>query len=194
TCIVVWIFNDAERVTPAVPLALFAPVDGRMIHADRRRDPWLERPSTRVVVRLPLLGMSVIRCPTEGQIREFWVRGGIGSDGNLETASSPTLYALWIRTDEGDDVVLAVHGRRFISRFRADASPGERVGHGKRLGFIYFGTIVSVYAPGSAEPCSPDEVPRRARVTGGVDRVATLMRSPEPVNLQLDAGKQTGAG
>ena len=167
-------FRDRERSIPSLPLALLSPIDGRFVDGSKRRDPWLQRDSLRLSFRMPVLGMGVIRSPTEGQVREFWVRGGVGDDGDLERASSPTSYALWIRTDEDDDVVIAVFGRPLVSRFKADASPGERIGHGQRLGFVYFGTAVTVYAPeGSALADDIESRTGRAQ-TGGVDVLGML--------------------
>ncbi|MAP11729.1 MAG: hypothetical protein CMQ61_06715 [Gammaproteobacteria bacterium] len=165
-------FRDDKRVTPSIPLALVSPVDGRVHGVGKRHDPWLNRDCTRVSLKMPSLGMGVIRSPTEGRVREFWVRGGMKKDGDPEHASSPTCYALWIQTDEGDDVVVAVYGRRFISRFKAEASPGERIGHGHRLGFIYFGTAVTLYAPHTSEV--DEDLRSRRRILGGAAVLAYL--------------------
>jgi phosphatidylserine decarboxylase len=145
--LIVSAFRDRARSIPSAPLALLSPVDGRFVDGSLRRDPWLARESLRLSMRMSVLGMGIIRSPIEGQVREFWVRGGIADDGDLERASSPTSYAIWIQTDEEDDVVVAVFGLRHISRFKLDVAPGERIGHGHRLGFVYFGTAVTVYAP-----------------------------------------------
>ena len=131
----------------------------------------------RLSVKLSTLGMGVIRSPTEGQIKDFWVRGGVGRDEDLDAAASPTSYALWIQTDEGDDVVLAVYGRRFVSRFKAEASPGERIGQGKRLGFVYFGTTIVVYAPQNAELEPLLTSAANQRIKGGSQVLATLVHN-----------------
>ncbi len=52
-----------------------------------------------------------------------------------------------MQTDEGDDIVFAVSSLRPISRFKLYCAPGERVGIGQRIGFIYFGDIVEVFMP-----------------------------------------------
>ena len=67
-----------------------------------------------------------------------------------ETGMSPNCYTVQIRGDEGDDVVFAVSSLRPISRFKLYAAPGERVGIGQRIGFLYFGSIVDVYLPATA--------------------------------------------
>ena len=169
---IVWAFRDHKHPTPSVPLALVSPVDGRIHSVAMRRDPWLDRDCCRISLKMTFLGMGIIRSPTEGQVKEFWVRGGLKRDEDIEQASSPTCYALWVQTDEGDDVVVAVYGRRFISRFKADASPGERIGHGHRLGFIYFGTAVTMYAPATSEPVVGNHVskPEGAADAGSATR------------------------
>lgn len=170
-------FRDRARQVPSAPMALLSPVDGCFVDGSVRRDPWLTRDSLRLSLRLSLLGMGVIRSPIEGQVREFWVRGGVGGDGDLERASSPTSYAIWIRTDEDDDVVVAVFGRRLVSRFKLDVAPGERIGHGHRLGFVYFGTAVTVYAPANSVRVDEAQAHAGRMMTGGEDVMAMLSRT-----------------
>ena len=174
--VLVWGFRDRARRIPSDPLALLSPVDGHYVDGSVRKDPWLARESLRLSLRMPALGMGVIRSPIEGQVREFWVRGGIGDDGDLERASSPTSYAIWIQTDEEDDVVVAVFGRRLISRFKLDVAPGERIGHGHRLGFVYFGTAVTVYAPAISGLADEAAVQPGRALVGGEHVLASLSR------------------
>lgn len=174
--VLVWAFRDRARRIPSAPLALLSPVDGRFVDGSLRRDPWLTRESLRLSMRMSVLGMGVIRSPIEGQVREFWVRGGVGDDGDLERASSPTSYAIWIQTDEEDDVVVAVFGRRLISRFKLDVAPGERIGHGHRMGFVYFGTAVTVYAP-ALSTLSDEAAKRTGRLLAGGEHVLASLTS-----------------
>lgn len=178
--LLVWAFREDAVSTPALPLAAVSPATGALRSIGPRPDPWLAgRESVRVVVQTRLPGFAVLRAPLEGQVKDFWVRGGLrstsgASDGAGEAPEdgSPTCYTLWIQTDEGDDVVVAVHGRRVISRFRSFIAPGERVGHGHALGFIYFARAVSIYLPREAA----SSLGPGAHLTAGTTVVATLQR------------------
>jgi phosphatidylserine decarboxylase len=95
------------------------------------------------------LGIGVLRSPVEGKVMDFWTSaqpcnrpGTVGSTG-----FSPNCYSVWVRTDEADDIVFTVSSLRPISRFKLYYAPGERVGIGQRIGFIYFGDIVEVFMP-----------------------------------------------
>lgn len=135
-----------RRAMDALPLALVSPVDGTVLSTREVDDPWLERRALSVLLAVRFPGVTVLYSPTEGKVMDFRTRGGGGREG-AALAHSPTRYALWIRTDEGDDVTLTVDARRYISRFRADVAPGERIGQGKRIGFVCFATRIEVLAP-----------------------------------------------
>ena len=79
--------------------------------------------------------------------------------------------ALWIRTDEDDDVVFAVMSRHRFSRFKTDTAPGERVGQGQRNGFAIFGSQVDVLIPFNAR-C---EASAGTEVLAGSGVIATLV-------------------
>jgi phosphatidylserine decarboxylase len=167
---VVWAFYEPLSTTPSLPLAAVSPLSARVQSAGIKVDPWLrERQALRITMRTMLPGIATIRAPLEGKVMDFWVRGGISKD---DIDGSPTCYTLWVQTDEGDDVVVAVHGRRRISRFRAIVAPGERVGHGRPLGFIYFATAVTLYLPASSE-C---ELTAGELVSAGETILGTLVR------------------
>lgn len=168
-----WCYAEAIAPTVATPLAAVSPVAGRVLRVAHKPDPWLDgRASLRVVLRVPLPGFRTLRAPLEGKVKDFWVRGGVPRD-DPTAQGSPTCYTLWIQTDEGDDLVLAVHGRRLLSRFRSRVSPGERIGHGHKLGYVYFCTAVTVYLPDDAE----GHVQAGERLTAGGTLLATLQRA-----------------
>jgi phosphatidylserine decarboxylase len=116
---------------------------------ENSHDVWLDREALRVRVRLRAPGVSVLRSPTEGKITEFWTRAASGpaDSGVWNRINQVASYAVWLQTDEGDDVVWVVHASRRFSRFRSDVSPGERIGQGQRSGFVYFAKHIDVYIP-----------------------------------------------
>lgn len=163
------LFRFPNRRVPASPLAVVCPVDGRVAAVEQTRDPWLERSALRVAVALAAPGIATLRSPTEGKVMDFWIERRQGAARVRLT--SPTCYTLWVQTDEGDDVVFSVLAKRSVSRFKAAVAPGERIGQGKRFGFIYFGTRVEVFMPADAR-CTLVE---RQRVLAGSDVLATLI-------------------
>jgi len=164
----VYVYGYPSRGVPADPLAVVCPADGCVRGVREAHDPWLARAAQVITVALPAPGITVLRSPAEGKVMDFWTRPGAGG-----AALSPVGYAMWIRTDEGDDIVFSLGSRRSISRFKADVSPGERVGQGKRFAFVYFGGWVEVLVPASSEVL----VAEGQRVRAGSDAVATLVHS-----------------
>jgi len=144
-----YLFREAVPAIPNLPLSVLSPGDGRVIDVTQERDPWLDRDSRRVRVALAGPGIGVLRSPVEGKVMDYWTcaqpydRAGTART----TGASPNCYSIWVQTDEGDDIVFAVSSLRPISRFKLYYAPGERVGIGQRIGFIYFGNIVDVFMP-----------------------------------------------
>ena len=170
----IYLFHDAERVVPHLPLAVLSPGDGRVEEIVEDRDPWLTRDARRVRVRLAGPGIGVLRSPTEGKIMDYWTSSQPFNAPNAPIAGgpSPNCYSLWVQTDEGDDVVYAVSSIRPISRFKLYFAPGERIGQGQRNGFIYFGTFVDVFMPMTTKL----DVSEGDVVQGGCSVLAHLVR------------------
>ena len=122
-----WLFRLDRSEIPADPLAVLAPVAGRVVFVGTSTDPWLERDVLRIGLALPLPGVTVLKSPTEGKLKNFWTKAGVFSQrrGLPPSEGSPDCYALWIRTDEDDDVVCAVSSAWSVSRFRMKVSPAS---------------------------------------------------------------------
>ena len=144
-----YLFRETLPAIPNLPLAVLSPGDGRVIDVAQERDPWLDRDSRRVRVELAGLGIGVLRSPVEGKVMDYWTSAQpYNRPGTVPTTGfSPNCYSIWVQTDEGDDIVFTVSSLRPISRFKLYYAPGERVGIGQRIGFIYFGNIVEVFMP-----------------------------------------------
>jgi phosphatidylserine decarboxylase len=83
-------------------------------------------------------------------------------------------HALWIRTDEGDDVVLLVSSRWRLHRWTCAVHVGERIGQGQRCGFGMLISRVDVMLPRPVRV----EVGRHDRLRAGSDVIATLRHRP----------------
>lgn len=169
----VYLFRDPNRVVPSLPLAVVSPVDGRVTSVRRVSDPWLEREVLRVGIRLPFLGVGFLRSPTEGKVMDYKLVGDVYRSSEFCVAPRRTVvcHALWLRTDEGDDVVFVVSSRRSFHRLRRYLLVGERVGQGQRCGFVYFASRVDVLVPADSRA----QVSRGQRILAGSSVVATLV-------------------
>ena len=138
---------------PAEPKGLLSPIRGRVRKVDTRFDPWLERSVQRVQIEIPFPGIVPLRSPSEAKVMDLYTRiGAYGSEQRACLADeSPDCYAQWLRTDEDEDVVVAVSSKFPVSRARFEHAPGERVGQGARSGFIYFASRVDILIPNDAE-------------------------------------------
>lgn len=148
-----WLYWSSRRKVPASPLGVLAPADGRVSRVESFRDPWLDRDVIRIELKLRPPGITVIHGPSEGKIKDLWTRHGPLGESQLTRSldASPDCYALWVHTDEGAEVVMAVSSRWPVSRCRFNNAPGERVGQGHRLAFVYFATSLDLLVPVSAD-------------------------------------------
>lgn len=126
---VLLIFRDPRRPVSAVPLGVVSPVDGVVVDVGLTEQSALNGEAHKVIVRVNSFGTYSARSPVEGKIMEFGEETRSGWRG----AATP---GLWIRTDEGDDVVLKFHGYRFALAPQSIARFGERMGQGQRCAFL----------------------------------------------------------
>lgn len=144
-----YVYFEPFRSVPAAALGVVSPVNGVAVRIGQVRDPWLKREATRMRVKLSLPGVGAVLSPVEGKVVEYWTEADPfdGGPAAPSASGSPNCYAVQVRTDEQDDVVICVSSTRPISRFRLYVPPGERVGQGQRHGFVYFADFVDVLAP-----------------------------------------------
>jgi phosphatidylserine decarboxylase len=134
------IFRDPRRDIPASPLGVVSPVDGRVISVDLVDKGVLHGEAHRVQIRIDSFGTYTARAPIEGKIK------------NLATVSGDQVVdyrtnALWIQTDEGDDVVLQFHGYRFGLAPQTFIRFGERVGQGQRCAYLRLTRVAELHLP-----------------------------------------------
>lgn len=138
--ILLYLFRDPPRSVPSNPLGLVSPIHGRVMSVDSKRDIWLKRPAIRVSLRMTPLDIYSLRSPVEGKIIDQ--RSGRDPDD-----PGVRQYAFWIRTDEGDDVVVSMRMGWMPKRLRLYTQCGERLGQGQRCGYIYLGGEVVLWLP-----------------------------------------------
>lgn len=166
--VLIWVYWAPRRRPPAEPLGLLSPVDGRVARIEPFEDSWLERSALRISIEVPPPWITVFFSPIEGKVQRFWTDRGTFGERRLERSlrASPDCYAVQVKSDEGDNILMAVSSRWPLSRCRFDRSPGERIGQGGRFGFVYFVTSFELLAPADATPAI--EVGQRVRAISSV--------------------------
>jgi len=147
-----FLLRDPTQDIPSLPLALVSPAHAKVDSIETVADPWLERMAVRIRLRMSPLDIYSLRCPIEGKVVNQWSR-------SKNEESVHRKFAFWVKSDEDDDVVIAINLNPLSSRlFRFYVHSGERIGHGQRCGFLYFGGIIDVYIPEHSKiKTSPDE-------------------------------------
>jgi phosphatidylserine decarboxylase len=162
-------FRDPGRVIPEDPHAVLCPADGRVIALGEVEDPYLKRPARRVSVFMNVFNVHSNRSPVAGTVMERWYSKGTFINAALDKASAHNeRNALWIRTDDGQDVVVVQVAGLIARRILCYTEKGRRIGRGERYGFIRFGSRVDVYLP----PDAQWEVSLGDRVHGAADIIA----------------------
>jgi len=165
TLLLLWLFRDPPRHWNGRPLSLVSPVDGTVTAVDAVTDPYRMQAGHAVVLHGSWFGPYLLRSPIEGRVETVWPEWR-----DPRTAARRSGHAVSIRTDEGDEVVLA-----FASRLpwplMLRATQGERIGHGHVFGLLPFGGLAAVLFAGHGRAL----VAPGQQVAAGIDPVATLL-------------------
>jgi phosphatidylserine decarboxylase len=156
------VFRDPEREIPSQPMAVVSPADGRVTSITATRDPYLDRDSIRVTLQMNPYGVFTTRSPVEGKVLQ--------PPHTPEDARMP--HGVWLQTDEGDDVVMVMMRGRLHTAPRCYIRIGERIGQGKRCGFVHLGGQIDVYLPQRSRLA----VDEGDWVRSGSDVIATLVQ------------------
>jgi len=138
--LVLVLFRDPERDIPSHPLAIVSPADGKVTSISTMHDPYLLRESVRVAIQMPPYGVFTTRSPIEGKVLE--------PPNFPEDDSIP--HGVWLQSDEGDDVVMVMTRGPLNNEPRCYIRFGDRIGQGKRCGFVHLGGRVEIYLPESS--------------------------------------------
>ena len=157
------VFRDPRRTIPAVPLGVVSPVDGRVEDVDLVDRGVLQGEAHRVFIRIDILGTYTARCPVEGSIKDL---NTLAADTVVDYRTN----ALWVQTDEGDDVVLQCHGYRFGLGPASFVRYGERLGQGQRCAYLRLTRVAEVHLPIESKVL----VQPGQRVIAGLDLIGKL--------------------
>jgi len=161
--VLVLIFRDPLRVISASPLGVVSPVDGRVIDVDVSDKGVLQGEAHRVRIRIDSFGTYTARAPIEGKIKDL---DTVNGDKIVDYRTN----ALWIQTDEGDDVVLQFQDYRFGLAPLSLIRFGERVGQGQRCAYLRLARFAELHLPiGSKILVKPGQV-----VVGGADLIGKV--------------------
>lgn len=161
--VLVALFRDPWRSVPAAPLGVLSPVDGTVLSMTRLESGVLEREAVRLVLSVNNLGAYTARSPIEGKV--------LDPRDNLSAVSRALdISGMWVRSDEGDDVVVLFHGPWGIGSPRAFLRYGERVGQGQRFAYLRLARRAEVYLPTTVV----SRVAEGDKVRAGLDTLAEL--------------------
>lgn len=157
------IFRDPRREVPATPLGVISPVDGRVVEVDLVDKGVLHGEAHRIRIQIDTFGTYTARAPVEGKIMDLQT---VATDKVVDYQTN----ALWIQTDEGDDVVLQFYGYRYGLAPRSFVRFGERVGQGHRCAYLRLTRIAEVHLPIESKVLvKPDQV-----VLAGTDLIGKV--------------------
>lgn len=157
------LFRDPVREIPAEPLGVVSPVDGTVIAVVPTGSGVVADQEQKVVVRVNHLGSYTLRSPTEGKIMDL---RDSGSDAWLK----PGKNGLWLRTDEGKDVVLLFPRAWFWLAPKSPAQIGERLGQGQSCGYLRLAREAELHLPIDSKVF----VEPGQKVVAGVDLIGEL--------------------
>ncbi|MEX2164193.1 MAG: phosphatidylserine decarboxylase [Sulfuricaulis sp.] len=168
---IIQFFRDPPRQIPDLPGGVICPADGTIIAQGEVDDPYLKRRAKRLSVFMNVFDVHSNRIPVTGKVQECWYNKGKFINASLDKASSDNeRNAMWIKTDQGQDVVVVQVAGLIARRILCYVQSGERVTLGERYGFIRFGSRVDVYLPLNAQ----FRVSLGDKVKGAADVIAQL--------------------
>ena len=204
-------FRDPARKVPAAPRDVLCPADGRIVSVGEAEDPYLNRPARRISIFMNAFNVHSNRSPTEGRVMERWYHPGKFLNAALDKAARENeRNALWIQTDEGDDVVALAKQLERLGENPEDVFVRRQiVGVAKRLARDRYqlGVEHPLHAlephacrllrggldgePHQASPAESDHDPPSARGRRGV-RIEAIGEQPVERERQRDADQPLG--
>jgi phosphatidylserine decarboxylase len=138
--VLVLVFHDPRRKIPPAPLGVVSPVDGQVVEIGIADKGVLHGEAHRIRIRIDALGTYTARAPVEGKILDLRSASG-------DRVAEYETNALWVQTDEGDDVVLQFDGYRLGLAPRSFVRFGERVGQGQRCAYLRLVRYAELHLP-----------------------------------------------
>jgi phosphatidylserine decarboxylase len=143
-------FRDPDRTAPAVPGAVLAPADGRVMRAVEIDDPWVGR-AVRVSIFLSPLDVHINRSPMAALVEGVQHAAGrflaAYRDEASELNERCTLALQGETARVGVTQIAGVLARRIVCRARQ----GDKLQAGERYGLIRFGSRTDLVVPQGTE-------------------------------------------
>jgi phosphatidylserine decarboxylase len=143
-------FRDPDRTAPAVPGAVLAPADGRVMRVAEIEDPWVGR-AVRVSIFLSPLDVHVNRSPVAALVEGVQHAAGLFLAAYRDEASELNERCTLALQGETARVsvkqIAGVVARRIVCRVR----PGDKLQAGERYGLIRFGSRTDLVVPKGTE-------------------------------------------
>ncbi len=175
TAVAAYLFRDPNRIIPSHPLAVLSPVYGIVTLIEEAEEVRLGKRAMRIQIETRINDVYSLRSPIEGKLIDNWCSA---PDAN----ESRRHFDFYIKSDEGDDVVTAIRLRDLIRRFHTYLHCGERVGHGQRCGYIFFGCTVDIFLPLECKV----QVESGQYVESGSTVLAQLIHSEATTAIQVE--------
>lgn len=148
-----WFFRDPERETPALPGAVIAPADGKIVAIEEvAAAPLTGEPARKFSIFMNVFNVHVNRSPLTGTVSKVSYFQGAFVNAVLDKASVENeRMEILLTLDDGTRLpfvqVAGLVARRIVCR----ATIGDRLQAGERFGLIRFGSRVDVYLPLTAK-------------------------------------------
>ena len=160
------LFRDPVRDVPSVALGVISPADGTVVAVEVTNKCVVQGEAHLIRIQVDSLGTYTARSPVEGKVMDLLSAAeGVGPDCPAN--------ALWVQTDEGENVVLQFKSHRFGLAPRSFIRYGERIGQGHRCAYLRLTQYAEVYSPITSKVL----VKPGQRVIAGEDLIATLTRA-----------------
>lgn len=142
-------FRDPVRPLPEDPTQLVSPADGKVIVIGPvEADPFRNEPALKLSIFMNVFNVHSNRAPWGGTIQKIWYREGSFLNAALQKASEENeCNAIWIKDDEGRDIVFAQIAGLVARRIICHVKEGDTLTRGQRYGFIRFGSRIDMYLP-----------------------------------------------
>ena len=169
---VVYLLRDPHRLIPSAPLGVVSPVHGTITLIEQYESQRLSQTVWRIRIRMNWMDIYSLRSPIEGKIIEQWA---------TRKEEKNKRHDFLVCTDEGDQVLTKIEYRnKYFSNIALVS--GQRIGQGKRCGFLFLGGEVDVSIAGDVNL----EVTEGVRVQSGSSVIAHLVHhdSVSTINMK----------
>lgn len=145
-------FRHPARVPPDRADVVVSPADGQVTIIDTAVPPvelgLADKPVPRISVFLSLFDVHVQRVPIGGEVVAVQHRpGGHGSADRPRSSDENERNSMWIRTEDGHDVVVVQIAGLLARRIVCTAKAGDKLSIGDTYGLIRFGSRLDTYVP-----------------------------------------------